>query len=209
MKKLILSLFAAFVAFAPQTAAAFSFDWGVTGGYNLSKVKFSDNGYKETFSSGNRSGWFLGPKIHLGIAAGFCIDAAATYSQRNIEIEGETDMFHSFEIPVNLKYSFGLGKQLAVFVSTGPQFGFALGQSKWDLGNTFDNCRQTFKRDNMQTTWNIGAGLRLFKHLDLGVGYNFALSKMGKTIIEDQFNTSVYTADGRLNTFQLQATYYF
>ncbi len=109
MKRIILSLLVALVALAPQSASAFSFDWGFTGGYNLSKVKFSKNDYKENFSSGNRSGWYLGPKIHLGLIAGFCIDASATYSQRNLEIDGESNMLHSFEIRVNLKYSLGLG----------------------------------------------------------------------------------------------------
>ncbi len=209
MRKLILSLALAAFALLPQTVSAFSFDWGVTAGYNLSKVKFSDNSYMDTFSSGNRSGWFLGPKIHLGLIAGFGIDAAATYSQRNMEIEGKSNMLHSIEIPINVKYTFGLSDVVGVYISTGPQFGLGLGNEEWHISQIGSTDYTTFEREDLQTTWNIGAGVRLFKHLDVGLGYNFALSKMGEAAIEDKTGMDLGDADCRTNTFQIQATYYF
>ncbi len=210
MRKLILSLALAAFALLPQTASAFSFDWGVTAGYNLSKVKFKGNTYSETFSSGNRSGWFIGPKVHFGLIAGLGIDAAATYSQRNLEIEGKSDMLHSIEIPINLKYTIGLSKVAGVYLATGPQFGFNVGDTDWTFAKAGSMAEATFKRENLQTTWNIGAGVRLFSHLDLGIGYNFALSKAGKTIVEAAgTGIELGDVDCRTNTFQIQATYYF
>ena len=59
----------------------------------------------------------------------------------------------------------------------------------------------------MTTSWNVGAGVKLFKHFDLGLSYNLGLSKAanqtvgGSTILP---NNSV-----KANTFKIQATYYF
>ncbi len=215
MKKSILALVIAAITLVPATASAFSFDWGVTGGYNLSKVSFSSDRYGKNFSSGNRSGWFIGPKINLGLAAGFHIDAAATFSQRNLNVEGESEMYNSFEIPVNVKYALGLGKNFSFQFATGPQFGFGVGKSKWrlddyDYNNTL--AEQTFRRENMQMSWNLSAGMRILKAVELTANYNFALSRFGRTLVEDMPSSVTQNTGGvncRSNTFQVQATYYF
>ena len=65
----------------------------------------------------------------------------------------------------------------------------------------------------MNTTWNIGAGVRLFKHLEASVGYNFALSKAGKAIFNNlggsTGNSDDYELKYKTNTFQLQVAYMF
>ena len=82
MKKIMMTL-ALLLSMAWATpASAFGFDWGVTGGLNLTKLKVKGE-KKNIFSSDNQAGWFIGPKAHLNLAMGFGLDGALLYSQQN------------------------------------------------------------------------------------------------------------------------------
>ena len=54
----------------------------------------------------------------------------------------------------------------------------------------------------MKVSWNIGAGVKLLGHVELGVGYNIMLSKYAKT-----YGAGTYSF--RDNTFQVQVAYLF
>lgn len=216
MKKIILSLVLLLSMTGAQTASAFSFDWGVTAGFNLTKLKL-DGPNDKLFSSDNRPGWFIGPKVNVGLIAGFGVDGALLYSQLkyntmyidaaqgNLEVS-ESETVRSFAVPINLKYSIGLGKIANVYIATGPQFDFNIGNKKSEayIG--------MFQRENMTTTWNVGVGAKLLGHVDVGVGYNFALSNTAKTIMGQLGNTQIPVGernDIKANTFKVQLTYYF
>lgn len=213
---MILSLVLLLSIAGAQTANAFSFDWGVTAGFNLTKLKMDGN-YDKLFSSDNRPGWFIGPKVNVGLIAGFGVDGALLYSQLkyntmyvdaaqgNLEVS-ESETVRSFAVPINLKYSIGLGKIANVYIATGPQFDFNIGNKKSEayIG--------MFQRENMTTTWNVGVGAKLLGHVDVGVGYNFALSNTAKTIMGQLGNTQIPVGernDIKANTFKVQLTYYF
>ena len=70
MKKIISTLLLVAALAWPAPASAFGFDWGVTGGLNLTKLKLS-GAAKENFAASNRAGWFVGAKANLSIALGF------------------------------------------------------------------------------------------------------------------------------------------
>lgn len=215
MKRIIMAL-ALLVSLTWATPAqAFGFDWGVTGGLNYTKLNFKGD-LKHSLKSENRAGWFIGPKVNLGLIAGFGADASILYSQRRFNIidkedatESDSRTQRSIEIPINLKYSIGLGSIAAVYIATGPQFGFNVGNHKWRY--TGDPDDGIFKTENMTTTWNIGAGVKVLGHLDVGIGYNFALGDMGKTILANTAGSQYVgrSSDYKANTFQVQATYYF
>jgi len=217
MKKipsLCLALLLALPTAAP--ASAQTFDFGIVAGLNLSKLKFSGN-YKNTIKknleSGNRAGWYVGPKIYLNTALGLGFDAAVEYSQRELEIDDGTttdrETYRTLEIPINVRYNIGLGKKAGVYVATGPQFGFAFKNMSWKNIGSGDN----FDKSNLNTTWNIGAGLRLLNHLEIGVGYNFALGKVGKSILKNVGGSTGESEDYELeyktSTFQVQVAYLF
>lgn len=210
-------MLAAFLTLAGVgTASAQKFSYGLTAGLNLSKVHFSGNG-KSNYSSDNRAGWYFGPKVEFNTVLGIGIDAALEYSQRKLNFNGavegqtassESETYRTIEIPVNLRYNIGLGSVAGVYVSTGPQFGFALGNMKWSNVGSGDN----FSKQNLNTTWNIGAGVRLAKHLEIGVGYNFAMGKVGKAVwnqIGPNGESQDYQIKYKTNTFQVQAAYLF
>lgn len=197
------------------SASALSIDWGLTAGLNLTKVSYkSDQVFADNLK--NKAGFFVGPKVNIGLIGGFGFDGALLYSQHNMQMIDSkyaslkkldnSSTLHSIDVPINLKYTFGLGGT-GVYVSTGPQFGFRVGDSKEDLGSALSG--ELFSNENMITTWNVGAGVKLLGHLDVGVGYNFALGNTGKFAAE-QFG--VPTGKGtnyKTNTFTAQVTYYF
>ncbi|WP_337376513.1 outer membrane beta-barrel protein [Prevotellamassilia timonensis] len=222
MKKFSALCLSLLVAFAGLTAKAQKFSYGIVAGYDLTKVKYSGD-MKNNFSSDNKSGWYVGPKIVLSTVIGLGVDASLQYSQRKLNItqEGYIDgnvvydkvsqsqTYRTIEIPINLRYSIGLGSSASVFAYTGPQFGFALQNMKFNNLGTGNN----FSRENLNTTWNIGAGVRLFKHLEASVGYNFAIGKAGKAILHGVGVNEGESQDLELkyktNTFQVQLAYMF
>ena len=219
MKKIILSLVLLASIVGAQTASAFSFDWGVTGGFNLTKLKFDKQ--SKFFDTKGNAGWFAGVKGNVGLIAGFGLDGALLYNQMKYSTTADyglgavsiNETARSFAIPINLKYSVGLGKLANVYVTTGPQFDFAIGdKSDEDKATAIVS---TFEQENMTTSWNVGAGVKLFKHLDLGLSYNFGLSKAAKQTLDVVGGATVGITtpykfdDVKANTFKIQATYYF
>lgn len=222
MKKFSALCLSLLLAFAGLTAKAQKFSYGIVAGYDLTKVKYSGD-MKNNFSSDNKSGWYVGPKFVLSTAIGLGVDASLQYSQRKLNITQEgyydgneilnnvsqSQTYRTIEIPINLRYSIGLGSSASVFAYTGPQFGFALQNMKFNNLGTGNN----FSRENLNTTWNIGAGVRLLKHLEASVGYNFAISKAGKAILHSVGVNEGESQDLELkyktNTFQVQLAYMF
>ena len=101
----------------------------------------------------------------------FMADVAALYSQTDLGADGEKTMkLKTFAVPVNLKWSFGLGSMLGAYIAAGPQFDFNIGNKTWT---------RELSLKKSTTSFNVGAGLKLIRHLQLGVNYNFALSKTG------------------------------
>ena len=222
MKKFSALCLSLLVAFAGLTAKAQKFSYGIVAGYDLTKVKYSGD-MKNNFSSDNKSGWYVGPKFVFSTVMGLGVDASLQYSQRKLNITqdgyydnengvifgnvSQSQTYRTIEIPINLRYSIGLGSSASVFAYTGPQFGSALQNMKFDkLGNNFS-------RENLNTTWNIGAGVRLLKHLEASVGYNFAIGKAGKAILHSVGVNEGESQDLELkyktNTFQVQLAYMF
>ena len=77
--------------------------WGLKGGVNMAKIDWS-GGYEG--NKDNSTGFFIGPMAEFTIPViGLGIDGALMYSQR-----GEDDWKQQgVEIPVNLKYTIGVG----------------------------------------------------------------------------------------------------
>ena len=158
--------------------------------------------------SSNTSGFYLGPKVNFTVPiVGLGADAALLYSQKRMDVEANgvstAKTFRSFEIPINVRYTFGFSSLAAVYVATGPQFGFNVGNRNWDFKSA-DAIGQSlkFKKQNMNTSWNIGAGVKLLGHLEAGILYNFAISKYYKKAAGSDY-------DFKGNSFQVQVAYLF
>ena len=80
---------------------------------------------------------------------------------------------NGIDIPVNLKYNFGLGRLLGCYVAAGPDFYFDLEKDKRVDGVDVD-------RKKREIGINVGAGVKLFRHLQVGANYNIPLGDTAK-----------------------------
>lgn len=166
--------------------------FGLKGGLDVSKL---DNKVGD-----NTTGFFVGPMVDVTLPIiGLGIDVAALYSQSGLDVNNKnSEKLKSIEIPVNLKWTLGLGSTLGVYVAAGPQFGFSIN----------DGWKQLMEESNKSfVSVNVGAGLKLLRHLQVGVNYNIGASKLGDMIVE--------SSDGNLrssirkNSWQVSLAYMF
>ena len=185
------------------TTASAQFKFGLVAGMNMSKLSFDDGKY---FNSEHRAGWYVGPKVWFSIpVVGLGINASAQYSQRRMNVKSgdgedavsDSKNLNTIEIPINVRYTLGLGSIASVYAETGPQFGF-------NVGNKTVSEVAKFKSSNV--TWNVGIGARVLGHLEAGVGYNIALSKFGELVPDALTGTK---NDFKSNTWQVQVAYLF
>ena len=202
MKKFFLAVAMLFIIGGATTASA-QFKFGLVAGMNMSKLSFDNGKY---FDSDHRAGWYVGPKVWFNIPiVGLGVNASAQYSQRRMNVKSgdgedavsDSKNLNTIEIPINVRYTLGLGSIASVYAETGPQFGF-------NVGNKTISEVAKFKSSNV--TWNVGIGARVLGHLEAGVGYNIALSNFGE-LVPDQLRGT--KNDFKSNTWQVQVAYLF
>lgn len=141
--------------------------FGLKGGLNITKVKFD----KDIAKSDNRSGFFIGPMAEFTLPiVGIGADIAVLYDQKNIEVNDTKEKLQFIDVPINLKYTLGLGDFAGIYFATGPQFSFNVGDKK-----LFD--AETYKMKSSNFSWNVGAGVKLINHVQIGYNYNIGLGK--------------------------------
>lgn len=194
------------MACTTTNAAAQGVKFGVVGGMNLTKLRISSNAPGAgIFDSANQTGWYVGGKMVLSSRIGLGADVALEYSKRMLDINDDNTASHSLEIPINVRYNIGLGSSLGLYIATGPQLGFALKNMRWNQAIS----EGVFEKENLTTTWNVGGGVRLFKVLEVGIGYNFALKNAGNIFVPQNNGNAGYDIEYKPNTFQLQAALLF
>ena len=142
------------------TPASAQFHLGVKGGLNMSELDWN-GGVKG--NTDYKTGFFIGPMAEFTIPIiGLGVDAAVLFSQRG------DDEFkqQGIELPVNLKYTIGLGSVLGIYLAAGPDFYYNL--------KDMDGFESTKKP---QIAVNVGGGLKLLRHLQLGVNYLIPVNK--------------------------------
>lgn len=194
MKKLLSTLMViACLALAIPAQAQIKF--GVKAGLNVSKLHLSEN----IVSKDNRAGFFVGPTAEFTLPLlGLGIDGSVLYNQFGVDSEEGTSTKKSIEIPINLRWTVGFSSLIGAYVAVGPQFGFNVGD-RW-----FDEVCE-FKKNT--TSFNVGAGLKLLGHLQVGANYNFALKNNGK--IHSGDIEDLATIGFKQNTWQVSVAYLF
>lgn len=207
MKKLFtLIVLVAATYFAVPANAKLKF--GIKGGLNITDMSLSN----DVFETSNRTGFFIGPTIKFTLPiVGLGIDASALYDQREGEVNVEADdntlvstrlKQKSINIPINLRYDIGLGSLAAVYLAAGPQFGFNVGDKNQSLYK--DVAEWRLNTSNFSV--NVGAGVMLLGHLQVGANYNIVCGKTGEITVLDGAESVLR---GRSNTWQISAAYYF
>ena len=168
MKKFLLVLMSCVALSASAQTKLVRF--GVEGGLNVNKMSFS----KDLLSSENRCGFFVGPKMYVKIPlVGLGADAAVLYSLNGAsKVDNNGDVHNKnlsyFEIPVNLRYDVSFLKIAGAYVATGPQYNIAL--------NSMEALQDVGMTRRSSWGWNVGAGLKLWDKLQLGVSYTIPIS---------------------------------
>lgn len=208
MKK-ILTLIVMAVAFAMPSQAQFNF--GVQAGLNLTNISdfsLTADGVENAIES--RAGFFVGPTVKFTLPiVGLGIDASALYDQREAKTNGETLKSQSIQIPINVRYGFGLGSMAEIFAFAGPQFGFNIGDKDKTWGDVKNTAAKwTLKSSNVSA--NVGIGATILSKLQLKVNYNIALGKTGEVDIKEGADAAWKTITGaKANAWQVSAAYFF
>ena len=194
------------VLLATMTVAAQAqVKFGVKGGLNLTNMKFDNS----AFDKSNQTGFFIGPTINFTLpVVGLGIDASALYDQRSAEVNDEKLKQQSIQIPINLRYGFGLGNTASIYIFAGPQFGFNVGDKKTNLVNEALDWRM---KDSSLSA-NVGLGLMLLNHLQVSANYNIAMGTTGEfDILKDVPDAAWKQVTGKTkaNAWQLSVAYFF
>jgi len=99
------------------------------------------------------------------------VDGALLFSQRGVKVNDESIRQNGLDIPINLKYTIGLGSALGIYVAAGPDFYFNFS------GDKINEEVGRLNKKNAQVGINVGAGLKLLRHLQVGFNYNIPLNK--------------------------------
>ncbi len=208
MKK-IFALAAFIAAFSLSSPVQAQIKFGLKGGLNITDMSFSN----DVFSTSNRTGFFIGPSVKFTLPiVGLGVDVAALYDQREGKI-GDIDDGHgntvertlkqkAINIPINLRYNIGLGSLAGIYLAAGPQFGFNVG----DKNQTLYKDVSSWKLKSSNFSVNVGAGVMLINHIEIGANYNIVCGKTGEVTFLDGTRSAFR---GRSNTWQISAAYYF
>lgn len=209
MKKSVLSLIMvlAMVAVLPVGAQV---KFGVKAGVNLSQMSMD----KDVFNTSNRAGFFMGPTLKVGLPVlGLGLDMSALYNRQEAKVEGINNKFNTvlkqqqLIVPVNVKYSIGMGSAANIFVFAGPQIAFNIGDKVKKLSDFEDQAAEwTLKSSNFSV--NAGVGLTIATHFQVTANYNVGVGKTGD-ITWKGVKESVENHKTEANSWRVGVAYFF
>lgn len=213
LKRIFIAVALIFVIGATATNAQVKF--GVKAGVAVNDMKFD----KEVFDAGNRAGFTGGVMLEVMLPiANLGFDVSAMYVRRTTNITMSDDQGQIvansssknlnlnrdyIEIPLNLKYKFGLplvGKVVSPYIFTGPSFAFLTSKK------AVKAVKEAYENKSFDVAWNVGLGVQVLNKVQVGASYGFgltkALEKSGK--IQNAPNT-----EGKNRYWTISAAYLF
>ena len=143
MKKNIFSLAVLVAAFVFAMPSQAQVKFGVKAGLNVSSVSVKD--IPGNFDNSNHTGFFAGvtadvtiPLVGVGADISLLYDnrvANVTFVEDDGNESSANKTLHYVALPINFKYTFGLSSLASVYVATGPQFSWNVGDRHWGLGD--------------------------------------------------------------------------
>jgi len=180
--------------------------FGVRGGLNL--VDFSIKNASSTFDESNRAGFFFGPTMKVTIPAlPVDFDISVIYDERTAHVADVSATHKTINIPLNARFSVGLGSSFSVFAFGGPQYTFNRSDDK-TLFTDFTSQNWSWRSGYL--SFNVGLGFTLFKHVEIRGNYNIACGRTAEVTVYDALRTAVTdTYKTHYNAWQIEAAYYF
>ena len=196
MKKIIIICLTAIMALS-ASAQDSKFRFGLRGGVNMTEFSLKNT----NFDTDNRVGFFVGPTIKFSLpVVGLGVDLSALYNHKESKLDDETVKLNTVDIPLNLRYSIGLGSLANIFVSAGPQIAFNLGDKEVDLDNVND-----WRFKDSYFSVNVGGGLTI-SHIELSARYNIPIGNTSDARLDDVTEKVLHA---KTNNWQVGLAYYF
>ena len=186
-------------------------EFGIKAGLNVTDMKLSS----ELFKTTNRAGGFIGPTVKFTLPiVGLGVDVSALYDFRQAKVtdptsQEETVKQQQIAIPVNFRYSVGLGSMASAFLSAGPQWGINIGEKdfKWNRRSSY-----SLKKSNFSI--NAGLGVTFMKDFEVSANYNIAVGKTAEVKALEAIGNAAeqligVKAKSRNNSWQVAVAYYF
>lgn len=202
MKNLKRMLFVVAVVLMGLSASAGGFRFGVKAGVALNNLHFSKDAINDLKDKDNQAGFtggvmaeFTIPVVNLGV------DASLMYVHRPaMENENGKMKRDYIEIPVNFKYKVSLpfvGDLITPYAFTGPSFAFKTGKSE---------IKDFVKSKKCDIAWNVGLGVELLKHVQVGASYGFGITKAVELMGANNQSAGI---DGKNRYWTITAAYLF
>lgn len=189
MKRKLIALLLVFSAVFTCSA---EFRWGPTAGINVSSLFWKQKLVETNQTCGFNAG-VMGEIMIPGI--GFGVDFGLRYSYRGAKVHfgqkeiwassgygTENVMFHTIQIPVNLRFKWtrmeGLEHYIAPFAYAGPLFNF----------NVATNDVPAIEYPTGSVGLQFGLGLELLERYQISAGYLWGLSYDCRTVKLDNFS---------------------
>lgn len=209
MKKVFsLALLALAVLFSIPAHADEPLKIGVKAGLNVSDFHFSS----EVFDKSNQIGWFIGPTVKFTLPiVGLGMDASVLYDYRSAKLNyatvEQTVKQQQLSIPVNLRYSIGLGGTANIFFFGGPQIAFNVGDKDYQW-----NKSSNYALKNSNFSVNLGFGVTALRHLQVSANYNIACGNTADVTWKtatDAATSIFHKKSSRNSSWQLGIAYFF
>lgn len=169
-------------------AASAQLRLGLKAGVGLNSLKYEQK-ITEVVSGDNCLGFTGGLMLEWETpVVGLCLDGAVLYARRTVDLTAGDHYFRRdyLDVPLNLKFKFvvpSIASKFQPFVFTGPDFAFLVSKNKDDgMGKRFSS---------LSTAWNFGAGVELFRHVQLSAAYGMGLNKSVKGAWNDLLDGDV------------------
>lgn len=171
---------------------------GVRGGLTLGEMRFD----RDVINSDNRVGYTGGLLLDLNIPViGLGAEVGVMYAHRKDRLTDGQIYFkrHYFEIPVYARYRLSLTsleRIFAPYIFTGPSFSILFNE----------NAPTNYKNSKTYLSWDVGAGVELFRHLRLSASYDIGISKAMEYIDKEYDGQHI---EGKDRHWTINAAYLF
>ncbi len=199
--KRIMAVVVACVAIAVPASAQLAF--GIKAGLNVDDMSYSSDVVEKIYD--DHVGWNVGVMAEFSLPIlGLGVDASVLYANRKVDYADKNLSY--IDIPINLKWKINVpvvAKIVKPYIATGPSFSF--------LANK-DAIKAAWESQSVDVDWNLGIGVELFSHLQIGASYGWGLTNTIKKVegyTGTDFGDGLVNIDGKSNCWTVSAAYLF
>lgn len=170
----ILSVIALFFSVGISDAKAQIVRAGIKAGVDVADHKVNS----DLLKVGNRIGFQAGGVLELNIPlTGFGIETGIYYGNKEYSVDnksatanGDVADLEYLMVPLGLKQNVSLFGIVGIYFNAGVYGTYGLSGGELSVGGS------TYKQKEFQTGLNVGAGVSLLKHFELGMNYRYKLT---------------------------------